>query len=145
MFGLIVFQETIPFPVKDCTRRYHFGVKQNGGGNQPQKITIMPVSAVHHRGNGNSPVKNVGFFGNFRFSRHKKAFGAGYKNYVVESGTVEKSRESPISSDIGVKETNGKCRLFLKSKKHTSQAESSEQDCLGRSNSPESNPFQKPY
>ena len=107
MFGLIVFQKTIPFPVKDCTRGYHFGVKQNGGRNQPQKITIMPVSAVHHRGNRNSPVKNVRFFVNFRFSRHSKAFGAGYKDYVEEIGTVEKSRKSQISGDIGVKAPNG--------------------------------------
>ena len=35
--------------------------------------------------------------------------------------------------------------LFLKSKKHTSQAEGSELDCLSPSNSPESNSFQKPY
>ena len=98
--------------MKDCTRGYHFGVKQNGGRNQPQKITIMPVSAVHHRGNRNSPVQTVRFFGNFRFGRHRKAFGTGYKDYVEESGTVEKSRKSPISSDIGVKAPNGKCRLF---------------------------------
>lgn len=112
MFGLIVFQKTIPFPVKDCARGYHFGVKQNGGRNQPQKITIMPISAVHHRGNGNSPVKNVRFFGNFRFSRHRRAFGAGCEDYVVESGTVEKSQKCPLSSDIGVRAPNGKCRLF---------------------------------
>ncbi len=57
MFRCIEPEETVAIPVKDGAGGDHFRIEQDGRRNQAQEKPVVPVRAVHHRRDGNAPIK----------------------------------------------------------------------------------------
>lgn len=52
MLGLVMAQETFVVAVEDCAGGDHLGVEEGVFGQQAQKVPAVPVSPIHHGGDG---------------------------------------------------------------------------------------------